>query len=365
MNSFERICLYYVRAFKRYQPIVLSLVFNTVLDVEALIIAIFISNRYLYPVIIIVLGDLIKLAAYGAWHCAPAHNKKSSQNPATSEDMYNPILIKAICLIPMLICAYNSFGDRAGINIAIASTFCYVAVFANTMDTMRRILLTMYRHNESWLAGTEGNIGLANWFSIIRIAAAVILPHLFLTRPYGRWSLVAEIVTLGICIITDAIDGRVARKNHSETRAGRYLDPLGDKVLFVPLSIVFALMSFGFNLDGNQACFGAITVCCTTVATVRDVLFFIWFFTLRKRIRTSIKAGFVDKVRMVLICAWLGAMALAFTFQDLGRESASLLMVKISFVLVILVAVISILSIYTDTRRIRKQKMMDYDQDFI
>ncbi|MEI7998110.1 MAG: CDP-diacylglycerol--glycerol-3-phosphate 3-phosphatidyltransferase [Candidatus Omnitrophota bacterium] len=49
-------------------------------------------------------------------------------------------------------------------------------------------------------------------------------------RPYLRWVALALFLT---AVISDIIDGYIARVHHQKTRAGAILDPLADKILLI------------------------------------------------------------------------------------------------------------------------------------
>ena len=341
MNAFERIILYYSRAIKHWNALWFFHIFaDTLLVIFA--------RDYWYLVSIIVLGDLIRLAANGAWYCAKKHDT-AKRNPAKDVIIYALLPWKS---------GTASFAAvmAASDSIAVVSTILYILVAFNTIETIRRVLLVMQKFDATWLKNTEGKIGIANWLSISRIGASIVLPHLFWVRPYGGWNATVELVLLGICFATDAIDGRIARKCHMETRAGRYLDPLGDKVLFVPLAIAFALMTGRFGFTGTKACYGVVTIVCAFIAIVRDILFFIWFFTWRKKGPQGMRAGNTDKVRMVAICLWLGAMAIAYAADELENAASASRFAGYGFFLVMAVAVISFISLFVDIKRFNKAK---------
>ncbi len=54
--------------------------------------------------------------------------------------------------------------------------------------------------------------------------------HLSSERPYLRWVALGLFLT---AVISDIIDGYIARTRHQKTRAGAILDPLADKLLLI------------------------------------------------------------------------------------------------------------------------------------
>jgi cardiolipin synthase len=71
--------------------------------------------------------------------------------------------------------------------------------------------------------------GLPNALTIGRIAVIpVIVALLFLDRDWARWSACALFTIAGL---TDFLDGYLARALARESRIGRFLDPIADKLL--------------------------------------------------------------------------------------------------------------------------------------
>ena len=70
----------------------------------------------------------------------------------------------------------------------------------------------------------------------------------------------------------------------------------------------------------------------------------------------GMRAGNVDKVRMVAICLWLGAMAIAYAADELGNTASASRFARYGFFLVMAVAVISFISLFVDIKRFNKAK---------
>ncbi|MBI2145943.1 CDP-alcohol phosphatidyltransferase family protein [Candidatus Woesearchaeota archaeon] len=82
-------------------------------------------------------------------------------------------------------------------------------------------------------------MNLANIITLTRIAFLPLLILLILqeTATASAWAM----VLLGVAIITDIVDGYVARKRAETTRIGSFLDPFADKILVMGLLLLFVL----------------------------------------------------------------------------------------------------------------------------
>jgi CDP-diacylglycerol--glycerol-3-phosphate 3-phosphatidyltransferase len=86
---------------------------------------------------------------------------------------------------------------------------------------------------------------LPNILTTIRLIAApmVALMFLYFTRPYADWA--ALILFVGAAL-TDWLDGFLARVWKQESKLGRMLDPIADKVMVVTALLVLTSI-FGLN----------------------------------------------------------------------------------------------------------------------
>lgn len=81
---------------------------------------------------------------------------------------------------------------------------------------------------------------LPNILTIGRIALTPIFILCLFTE--AEWAKPAALIIFIIAGITDAYDGRIARKRGLETKTGAFLDPLADKILVSSAFISFAIM---------------------------------------------------------------------------------------------------------------------------
>ncbi len=73
-------------------------------------------------------------------------------------------------------------------------------------------------------------MNLANLITSIRL---IVLPFIIYSLAYGMRTL--SLVLLGIALVSDLLDGLVARKLDQITEIGQILDPVADKSLFLSL----------------------------------------------------------------------------------------------------------------------------------
>ena len=222
-------------------------------------------------------------------------------------------------------------------------------VFPTIVDAIRML----YVKDPHWLTDSDdysvnpdGHIGIANTISVVRIAIAAVLPLVFiwLNSEQGRTMC---FIVLVVIILSDWVDGHIARLTKTVTKAGKYLDPLGDKVLFIPNSIAFIIvLAMRGVLNSHLVLLLAIAL---LITVARDILFFIWFATKSKQYSKGVGAGFIDKARMVAICCWLIVTANLVTL-DFLHDAA----IVLGVVFVSLMAILSGMSVVVDIQRLKE-----------
>ena len=287
-------------------------------------------NLYLW--IVVLICDAAIIGAHGAYLLKRPRCHKGPWHIPT------PLILRWVSLVLIAIAQNNQ----------VVETFAwYLMVFTAVCHTFYCILLTMDAHSSTWLEGTHGEIGTPNWISISRMGLAVLVPHLYAVQPLGTISSAVATIVLLLAIATDAADGFIARKLNQCTKAGKALDPLGDKIIFYPTAVAFIFATHGTAYLGSVALRVVFYVCFAIMLT-RDVLYIVWFFLYYRKLADGMSASMVDKIRMATLCAWLGIAALAMTIPDLqGRMAVA------SFVFMTIIAVLSVVSFFVDYRRMR------------
>jgi cardiolipin synthase len=82
---------------------------------------------------------------------------------------------------------------------------------------------------------------IPNLFTLLRVA---MTPFILLELARGEYMIAGW--TFGAAAFTDTMDGWIARRFHSESRVGQYLDPLADKLL---LSSIYIGLMLGHAIN--------------------------------------------------------------------------------------------------------------------
>lgn len=306
-----------------------------------------------YLIAVIFIADTFRFILRGAWYRAPSHLTAHWHNP--SKDI-NAIFTS--CLKITFIAIFAIIGISKNLlrraPVFIEHTFAwmwYLIVIATIIETFRCLLHTLHKFDSNWLNGTKGSIGFPNWISISRIALSVVMPHIYIYRSFGEQSNIIATILMVVAISTDAIDGCIARHTHSVTKVGKYLDPLSDKVIFFPNAVAFTWLLYRDYENTGKCSLLVASAILMAVAIARDILFFYWFFTRGNKIPSGIGASFIDKIRMASICAWLLSTSITITIKDSYIQRY---MPFLSICLLAIVAILSIVSIRTDSERLKE-----------
>ncbi len=81
-------------------------------------------------------------------------------------------------------------------------------------------------------------LNIPNALTILRILLIPVIVGFLVYKHYDY-----ALITLIVAMITDALDGTIARLANQKTQFGAYLDPLADKLLLMTTFITFSLLS--------------------------------------------------------------------------------------------------------------------------
>ncbi|MDR1033612.1 MAG: CDP-diacylglycerol--glycerol-3-phosphate 3-phosphatidyltransferase [Bifidobacteriaceae bacterium] len=151
---------------------------------------------------------------------------------------------------------------------------------------------------------TKSNLNLPNVLTVIRIIL-VPLYLFFLLTPHDSpnfytYRFVAFAV-FTVAMLTDKLDGDIARKRQIITNFGKLMDPIADKLLLGSAFIAFSYL-------------GEIPVVATAIILFREVFITLYRFLVIKRKKQVIPASIWGKVKTVTQSITLGAYSLPYIF---------------------------------------------------
>jgi|GEM_PF-1050507 CDP-diacylglycerol--glycerol-3-phosphate 3-phosphatidyltransferase len=322
----------------------------------------YLFDYYLWTIALIC--DLGLLIAHGAWLCRSRRARPVSESfPWCRTEgvvMRMLMLIYVSCVI--LFKAFTGTEIVSEQHLEFLSTYCwYLIVFAAVYECFYCILKTLHAINNDWLSGTSGHIGLPNAVSISRIGIALCVPHIYVMHSFGSESYTVATIILGIALSTDAIDGYIARSMNAITKAGKALDPLGDKLIFYPVTIGFFLATDKRLVQPLDEFPIELVYISAILIILRDVLIVIWYFIFGAKYKDGISAGLADKLRTIILSFWLASTALAITIPE---TTLGIAMIWISFISLFLAGIASPLSFIIDIHRVMKLKKDAKNQFF-
>ncbi|MDT8324400.1 MAG: CDP-alcohol phosphatidyltransferase family protein [Bacteroidota bacterium] len=155
----------------------------------------------------------------------------------------------------------------------------------------------------------------SNMLSFLRVL--LVIPFVMLLE-----NTYANQLWLGaICMIaygTDLLDGWIARKFEGESKLGRIIDPLADK-LFITVAVLAMVI-----LELLPLWFVVLVV-------LRDVIIFIGGMHLRQRTGILVQSNMLGKATVVAI----GLTLLATIFHDGGRNTVQEVLIVLSVALIV------------------------------
>jgi len=316
----------------------------------------YLENYYFWSIAL--LCDLGIIASHGAWiH----HSITKSPTPSPPESRpwrrTEGLIIRSLVLT-FFIGVFlfqketnDQFTQRSNL-VDVANYSWYIISFTAIYECFYCVLKTLHAIDTDWLRGSDGHIGLPNTISIIRIALAICIPHIYYAQSFGDMSNTIATIILGIALSTDAIDGHLARHLQQITRAGKALDPLGDKLIFYPVAVGLVFATSGECLYMINDIPTTLLSAAITAVVARDVAVITWYFVFGRHYQSGVSAGIVDKMRAIILSAWLISTALAITVPDTTFGDS---MAGISSISLLAAGIASPLSLVRDFIRIHKR----------
>ncbi|MBI1884538.1 MAG: CDP-alcohol phosphatidyltransferase family protein [Chlamydiae bacterium] len=108
------------------------------------------------------------------------------------------------------------------------------------MEGLRGITVTMEAELKKSTLNLANRITLGRIF-LVPLFVVLLLGYLESDAFKSEWLRIGAMLSFGIAILTDALDGFIARTRHQQTRLGTFLDPLADKLLLTSAIILLAL----------------------------------------------------------------------------------------------------------------------------
>ena len=311
-------------------------------------------DYYLWTIVLFC--DLGLIVSHGAWIKHARYSKPFGESVPWQRT--EGVIVRGI----MLLCIVSITQFSRLTNNEVVSTQClkylsyycwYLVEFIAVYELFYSILKTLHAHNSSWLEGTKGHIGIPNVISIIRIALALCVPHIYALQSFGQESNTVASIVLGLALATDAIDGYLARSTNQTTKAGKALDPLGDKLIFYPVAAGFYFATGKQFIRPLEVIPAELAYTAAILIILRDALIILWFCLYGKNYSQGISAGYADKIRTIVLSAWLVSTSLAIAIPE---TSLGIAMIWISWGSLLLAGIISPFSFVIDVCRVVKIK---------
>jgi len=121
---------------------------------------------------------------------------------------------------------------------------------------------------------------------------------------------VSSAVLLALVLATDIVDGIVARKTHTVSDLGKFLDPLADKVAIVVVLFLIILFNRGLSLGGRFYANSLVIAILAGIMTSRELIIGI-FRAVAASKNVVLAADIFGKVKTVLLDIAVVALVLA------------------------------------------------------
>jgi CDP-diacylglycerol--glycerol-3-phosphate 3-phosphatidyltransferase len=200
-------------------------------------------------------------------------------------------------------------------------------------------------------APAPSNLNIANALTVLRIAGVPVFAVLLLAE--GGDSIALRVwawVAFGLLMITDRIDGDLARRHDLVTNFGKLADPIADKALtgmaFVGLAIVFTGDSWGW-----------LFWIATVVVLVREWGITAMRFVVKKHAVMPASQG--GRIKTTLQALALGGYILPFELWDNTASDVLLWVTHVLMVGAVAITLVTGVQYVRDARALRRESIAD------
>jgi len=125
----------------------------------------------------------------------------------------------------------------------------------------------------------ERIFNLPNFLTFLRGLGSALIIYLV----FANFSKLTILVAFILLALTDGIDGPIARKLNQQTRFGKYLDPVMDRIFMI---IVVASLTIKFGIINNELVFKLLPLVMTRELTAMPFFMFARKFDVRVNVST-------------------------------------------------------------------------------
>jgi len=236
--------------------------------------------------------------------------RKPKKSPVKSAR--GPGKFKTFCQNTTIIVVFlPEFPNKSFLVLALVSLSTALSIVSG----MQYFVLAMDAKSDgNLLKETGGQMGVPNWFTLSRIALAPLIAYAFFKQPFGDFSNIVGTILMTTAVLTDMLDGTIARRSGQTTNAGKMLDMLSDKIIFYfCLAGLIAATRGTFMIPYFEIPFiSAIVIFCVSVLIAHDILF-IGGYACAKKVGDNPSSNNWDRVRFAFTCIWIIVVGFALT----------------------------------------------------
>jgi CDP-diacylglycerol--glycerol-3-phosphate 3-phosphatidyltransferase len=179
----------------------------------------------------------------------------------------------------------------------------------------------------------------ANILTVLRLALAFSIIYLLMVKPFDYAYILALALFL-IGVLTDYLDGLIARKQAAVTNFGKIMDPISDKLL-----ILFTLFAF--------TCLNVVSLWIIILIALREVIItsFRLYYLAKGKVLPAKEAGkYKTAVQMTVICFIFSLLIIYRTVMVKPIPDIFLLIIDVAMLGVLGITITSAVKYLTDIR---------------